>query len=145
MRSVFPWGVDFDEIFNSFFIDGTLMDAVSKLPNCLVSSTYPPTNVYEDDNKNYVIEVAVAGYSEDEINLNVEDMRVILELTPNKNKTPIYKQQGIRHSEGKISFGIHPRYDLKAIKATNKDGILTIKLPIKEEAKPSTITIEKNS
>jgi HSP20 family molecular chaperone IbpA len=139
-----PWGLaDIDEIFDVIF-SSDAFKTVSKLPDCLVSASYPPTNIYTDKDKNYIIQVAVAGWSDDEVSLNFEDMKLVLELNPSDEPDlPDYFQKGIRHSHTKITYGLHPRYDTRAVKAVKKDGILTITLPVKEEAKPSTVTINK--
>ena len=52
-----PFTVGFDDLFDRLF------------ETDINSSGYPPYNIIKSDNSNYVIEMAVAGFSKDQIEL----------------------------------------------------------------------------
>ncbi len=85
----------------------------------------------------YNIEVAIPGYSKEEISMNIDGNFLILEdhlsgeqSTSSTLKTPFLKR-----------FKLGEIIDKEQISASLKDGILTIELKIKEAALPRTIEI----
>ena len=140
---------DFDDIFRSFDSAFAVLDsmiknpeAVSRLPTILVSSAFPPADIY-DDNGDIVFELAVAGYEEDEIAIKFEDDYLKLNITPKKeDATRKYLQKGIKRCE------VHSKYYVPAVKYNASDavaklvnGILTIRVPIREAMKPRDVKI----
>ena len=118
------------------------------------NSGYPFYNVLQKLNDDgttagYLIEIAVAGFSEDEISISqVKDSLVISGTKPESDPkdqyfentyTPVF--QGISRKNFKREFTLTP--DIKVNGARLRDGILTIGLDkiIPEEDKPRLIKI----
>jgi len=130
-------GVDrlFDRIIDQF---DRASDAVSSTGN------YPPYNVLKTGEHTYQLEVAVAGFTQGEIEVNVNEGNLI--ITGEKQSTELpeghtYEHQGISARRFIRTFALMDYVEV--VSATNKDGILTIKLErhIPEAMKPKTIAI----
>lgn len=142
----------------------------SKANKMIVSSNYPPTNVYEDESGNFHIEMAVAGYKNENIYTDFKDgyLNVVLTKKPWKevltkaNADGTYSlpddvededetkeieknywiQHGIKEpkvAEQNILFDT-TKYDIRQLKKTLEDGMLTFIAPAKEEARPTLLT-----
>ena len=103
---------------------------------------YPPHNVYKDGD-NYVVEVALAGWEEDDISVIVENLKLIIEGEKQDSDTPpkhmAYK--GISTKNFSKTFILAPHY--MVTDATFKNGLLTIEVKhfLPEELKPKEIKI----
>lgn len=125
---------DFDEVFNGIENFHNIMPA-----------TFPPTNFYIDDDKNLKFEFALAGYVRDEIELSFDGDKMFLTLTPIRKEEDEHIKslsKGIKHSSAK-SYYVVPavKYDQSAATADYENGILTVFIPSREEAKPKKTTI----
>jgi molecular chaperone IbpA len=134
-------GVDrlFDRIIDQF---DRASDAVGTTGN------YPPYNVIKTGEHTYLIEVAVAGFTQGEIEVNVNEGNLI--ITGEKQTTELlegytYEHQGISARRFIRTFALMDYVEV--VGATNKDGILTVKLErhIPEAMKPKTIAITYES
>jgi molecular chaperone IbpA len=109
------------------------------------TNTYPPYNIEMVDESHYAITLAVAGFSQNEIDIQIENgMLSIRGNKPEKSENK-FLHQGIanRNFECKFNLAEH-------IEVTNADlsnGLLVISLvkEIPETMKPKTIAINKNS
>ena len=103
---------------------------------------YPPHNVYKDGD-NYVVEVALAGWEEEDISVIVENLKLIIEGEKQDSDTPpkhmAYK--GISTKNFSKKFVLAPHYVVTD--ATFKNGLLTIEVKhfLPEELKPREIKI----
>jgi molecular chaperone IbpA len=109
-----------------------------------VGSSYPPYNIIRLSDKETILEVAVAGFKEDEVSVTVEDGR--LKVSGSKKDGPetaqyLYKGIGTRSFER--SFALSK--DTKVERAEYADGILSVYVhyEIPEEKKPKQIPIVK--
>ena len=103
---------------------------------------YPPHNVYKDGD-NYVVEVALAGWEEDDISVIVENLELTIKGEKQDSDTPskhmAYK--GISTKNFSKKFVLAPHYVVTD--ATFKNGLLTIEVKhfLPEELKPREIKI----
>lgn len=98
-----------------------------------------PYNQYLKDNKDFVIEFALAGYKKDQIIVEVEDNSLIIETT--KSPTDVeYIHHGIKSKDLYFKFSIVNGYDSQNIKPSFKDGILKIVIP-KSESNSKTFKL----
>ena len=106
-------------------------------------TAFPPVNVVKKDDYNFVLELAVAGYKQDEIEITAE--RNSLKVTGKKSETDErnYLVKGIAGRSFSRQFVLSDTVVVRD--AELADGILSIKLEnvIPEEQKPRKITIQK--
>lgn len=91
-----------------------------------------------EDEKNYYIDVALAGMNKDNIKIELENDNIIISSVVNeKNEYASY------HQEFKKSLYVDPKdIDISTIESYMRDGILTVVLPKKKEDKKDKINIE---
>jgi molecular chaperone IbpA len=125
-----PFNVGLDDIFNR-------LDAMSGH-----NTNYPPYNLIKHDNANYEIEIALAGFSSDEIEISTEQniLRVASKVEKrDTERTYLYKGLSKRsfHNSWQLAD------DVKVTSVNFSDGLLTISLEkiIPEHQKKTTYTI----
>jgi len=126
-----PFSVGFDEIFN------TLQRA------SIPQSNYPPYNIIKKG-ETYYIEMAMAGFKQSDINIEVEDNSLTISATYADREDDIeFVHKGISEREFYKSFALAEYVEVK--KAKMVDGILLIELQknIPEENKPKIIKISR--
>ena len=126
-----PFSVGFDEIFN------TLQRA------SIPQSNYPPYNIIKKG-ETYYIEMAMAGFKQSDINIQVEDNSLTISATYADREDDIeFVHKGISEREFYKSFALAEYVEVK--KAKMVDGILLIELQknIPEENKPKIIKISR--
>jgi HSP20 family protein len=99
-------------------------------------------DIYEtEDALNVVLEMP--GVETDNVEIRVEDdvlsVQGRLDLSKYKGLQPLYTEYNVGHYAR--SFQLSSRVDQSKISAEMKDGVLTLKLPKAEEAKPRTIKV----
>lgn len=125
--------------FDRFF------DDVEKLLNMDVQKTasnFPPHNIIKLDDSRYVVELAVAGFSKDEIDISVDDGNLIVKGEKTDAKTDVqYLHKGIGTRSFTKSLTIADTIEVKG--AEFKDGILRIGLEniVPEHKKPRKVEI----
>jgi len=108
------------------------------------SGNYPPHNIVQRDETHFVVEVAVAGFAESEINVELADN--VLTVTGEKVKdseqtAPTYLHQGISNRNFVRDFTLADNVEVRG--AVVENGILSVELElvIPEEKKPKAIAI----
>ena len=136
-NSLRPFSVGFDSIFEEF---DRMLESTERY-----SSNYPPYNIHKLNEKDYKIEIALAGYSKDDIELELKESTLTVR---NKAKEKVVNKEG----NGVIHKGISTRQfersftiseDIKVKNAELKNGLLNIDLEriIPEEKKSRLIEI----
>jgi len=94
-------------------------------------------------------DIACVGLNKNDIKLDIADntLRVIyerpsIESNPSDEDAGHYIHRGIVRKAFNMGWKINPKYDTNAISATMENGLLSITIPVAEEAKPKTITIK---
>jgi molecular chaperone IbpA len=128
-----PQTVGFDRFFDAF--DQLALD---KLP----TNTYPPHNIVKLDDNNYLVELAVAGFSENEIEIDTLKGELTIsgkKATADANRS--YLHQGISARAFKKVVRLADTVQVDG--AGLENGILTIKLVnvIPDEKLPKRIPI----
>ena len=101
------------------------------------TSSMPAVNVREDD-KNYVLELAVPGIDKKDLKIDInDDVITISSETKNESEenTDGYKRKEFNYSSFYRSFYIPENVNRDSIGANYKDGILSVHLPKMEEEK----------
>jgi spore coat protein M/HSP20 family protein len=112
------------------------------------TSKIPPVDVSETD-KAYVIEAELAGYTQDEVHVNVD--KHVLKLSSTKESNPeedkkkksLVRERYYRAFER--SFSLPEDIDESSIEGEFTDGILTITMPKKAEVQPKSIEVKIKS
>lgn len=126
------WGIGFDGIFR------TLTEFDTK------PTAYPPHNITKFDDGKWQVEMALAGFRKEDLEITVKDkvMTVSSDVqTPEETFGEVI-HHGIAQRSFKTNFALGEYVEIDEAKL--EDGILTIKLVtnIPEEKKPKTIEIK---
>lgn len=108
-----------------------------------VSNGYPPYNIEVLEENRYAITLALAGFDQNEININVEKGVLTVRGEKSKDEQKQYLHQGIanRTFERKFNLADH----VEVTQADLNNGLLTISLKreIPEAMKPKNIAINQ--
>lgn len=105
-------------------------------------SSFPPYNVKKIDEDNYVVELAVAGYDRDDIDVTVDKDTLIIKSERENNDKADYLHKGIAGRNFTQTFTLGEYMIVKSASLDN--GLLTVKIEreIPDEAKPRQIKIK---
>lgn len=108
-------------------------------------NSFPPCNIYvNEENKDLVMEFAVAGIPKDKISLAVDGDNLLLEIEKVDRELKGFRlaQQGIKGAEIKRKFYVPAsKYSMDKIKTSLRDGILRIDIPAKAEMQKRKLLI----
>lgn len=107
----------------------------------------PPVDIYENDKHELVLKAELPDVTREDIHLKVENST--LTLTGQKKMEQEVREEQYRRIERSYgsftrSFTLPPTVDAGAIAADFKNGVLTVRLPLREEAKPRQIQVQVN-
>ena len=106
------------------------------------TSGYPITDIYKDDNDNQVIEMALAGFTKEDITIEVKENKISIahqaKAWDGEEKSP---RRIAKRSFNRSFVDYHNRFSLNKAKATFKNGLLQITIPLYDDAKPCMIDI----
>ena len=112
--------------------------------NPMQGTAYPKVNVYEYDDKVGVV-AEIPGLDKADLQIDVEDGV----LTIAGDKHGLFDDQGakvirreLKHSSFKRQFELGELLDGESIKASFKDGLLSIEIPKMEPAKPKKHSVK---
>jgi HSP20 family protein len=128
----------------------TLRDAMNQLltesvvrPRGWAGSSQAPLDLYETENE-YVAKLAAPGLKPDNFELTMQQNVLLI-----KGHTQAEQQEGVRYHVQEQRFGDFNRtiqfptlVDADKIQASLADGILTMRVPKAEAAKPKRITVK---
>lgn len=107
-----------------------------------------PVDIYENE-KGLHFEIAGTGLTKDDISIAIEgDVLKVSYKKPDDDgccevNECKYYHRGISKKSFNLAYRIPlSRFDLSKAEATMENGLLTIHIPIAEEAKPKTLTIK---
>ena len=134
--ALYPQFVGFDNIFNELerLVDGTTPTR---------NTSFPPHNIIKIDDNKYVVEMAVAGFGQDEVDVEIHDGTLIVK-GEKKDQTEVdYLYRGIATRSFTKSIRLSESIEVRG--AQFKDGILRIALEniIPEHKKPRKIEFSK--
>jgi len=127
--------------YSPFFRSTVGFDRLLNLLDTASEQGYPPYNIERSDENNYRVTVAVAGFADKELSVDVKDR--VLTITGKKDEAekPAYLHQGIAGRGFERSFQLAEHVEVKAARLQN--GLLHVDLEriVPEEKKPRRITI----
>lgn len=125
-----PFNVGLESIFNR-------LDAMSGH-----NTNYPPYNIIKNDNANYEIEIALAGFKPDEIEVSTEqNILRVASTVAKRDSERTYVHKGLSRRSFSNSWQLAD--DVRVSSVDFADGLLTISLEkiIPEHQKKTTYTI----
>jgi molecular chaperone IbpA len=112
------------------------------------NNNYPPYNILKTGDNTYEVQVAIAGFKQGEVNVEVKEGTLI--ITGEKIETALpegysYEHQGISSRRFIRTFSLADYVEVNS--ATSRDGILTVSLEriIPEALQPKSIAIAYES
>ena len=127
----FPFAIGFDRTFQLLNRADTLHE----------NTNYPPYNIIKHDAENYCIEIAVAGFTKEDISISKEKERLSIEGKQEEGEEQEYVHKGLASRSFKRTFTLADDIVVKG--ADMKNGILSVDLEriVPEEDKPQEIKI----
>jgi molecular chaperone IbpA len=131
--------LDFSPLYRSTVGFDRLLDMLDSAADA--SQGYPPYNIERTDDTHYRITLAVAGFGEKDLNVEVRDG--VLSVTGKREtaETPNFLHQGIAGRAFERRFQLAEHVEVRAAKLEN--GLLHVDLEriVPEEKKPRRIAI----
>ena len=124
-----------DLLFKNFFeTDSHFQSHAEIKPNY-------PCDLFTDDDGLH-IEIAAVGINKKDIKIETAEnqIKVIYDKTDDENSVD-YIHRGIARRSFNLGWKISPKFNLNKVKADMDKGLLSIFIPIADEAKPKAITI----
>lgn len=126
-----PFFIGFDSLFN-------------KLQNTGTATNYPPYNLIKTGEDTYLIELAVAGFDEEDFDIELHDGILTIQAEIGESDTVTnYLHKGIAARSFTRKFTLADTVEVDGVSL--HQGMLTVKLKnvIPEEKKPKKIPISK--
>lgn len=137
--------INFSHLHPSFIGFERLFDEINTIDKAVRQTSYPPYNIIKLEENKFVIEMAVAGFSESDIDITTEKNKLSIKGKKNVPANLEYIHKGISSKEFEQTFTLIPTIVIKD--ATFKDGMLNIYLEniIPDEMKPRKISISNKN
>ena len=133
ISALYPSYVGFDQLFTE------LEKLVGK--GQTVQTSFPPHNIIKVEDNKYVVEMAVAGFSKDEIDIQLDEGNLVIRGEKNTKDEANYVYRGIAARSFTKNIRLTDTMEVRG--AEFKDGILKIGLEnvIPDHKKPRKIEI----
>jgi HSP20 family protein len=105
----------------------------------------PPVDIYQTGEHELVLKAELPDLSREDIDITVENF--VLTLKGEKKLAAEVKEEQFHHIERSYgsfsrSFSLPRTVDASKVSAEYKNGVLTVRLPLREEAKPRQIKVD---
>ena len=109
------------------------------------NSWVPPVDIYQTGEHELVLKAELPDLSREEIDITVENF--VLTLKGEKKLATEVKEEQFHHIERSYgsfsrSFSLPRTVDATKVSADYKNGVLTVRLPLREEARPRQIKVD---
>jgi len=109
------------------------------------SAWMPPVDIFQTGEHELVLKAELPDMERDNIDINIENF--VLTITGEKKASNDVKDEQYHHVERRYgsfsrSFSLPQTVDPNRVSAEYKNGVLTVKLPLREEAKPRSIKVD---
>jgi len=127
-----------NEVFDNFFNDNDLFDGILKQS----TKGYPVADIYRDDDGSTILEFALAGFKKRELAIDVQPDKRSITVTGTANEENEKRQRIARRNFCRTYVNYDDNLDLSCAVATFENGLLSIKVPQRPEAKALSINIK---
>lgn len=105
----------------------------------------PPVDIYQTSDRELVLKAELPEMSREDIDITVENF--VLTIKGDKKLSSEMKEEQFHHVERRYgafsrSFSLPQTVDSTKVSAEYKHGVLTVRLPLREEAKPRSIKVD---
>ena len=122
-------------------------DAYGRSDEALMSSGnwVPPVDIYQNGDHELVLKAEVPDMTREDIDITVD--KGTLTIRGEKKLASDVKEEQFRRIERRYgsfsrSFSLPQTVDTSKVAADYKNGVLTVRLPLREEAKPRQIKVD---
>jgi HSP20 family protein len=105
----------------------------------------PPVDIFQTSDHELVLRAEIPDMNREDIDINIENF--VLTIKGEKKASTDVKDEQYHHVERRYgsfsrSFKLPQTVDPNKVSADYKNGVLTVKLPLREEAKPRSIKVD---
>jgi HSP20 family protein len=105
----------------------------------------PPVDIFQTGDHELVLKAELPDMERDNIDINIENF--VLTISGEKKASGEVKDEQYHHVERRYgafsrSFSLPTTVDPNRVSAEYKNGVLTVRIPLREEAKPRTIKVD---
>ena len=105
----------------------------------------PPVDIYQTGEHELVLKAELPDLTREDIDITVENF--VLTIKGEKKASTEVKDEQYHHIERRYgsfsrSFSLPQTVDPSKVSADYKNGVLTVKIPLREEAKPRSIKVD---
>jgi HSP20 family protein len=109
------------------------------------STWMPPVDIFQTGDHELVLTAELPDMAREDINITVENF--VLTINGEKKASEEVNDEQYHHAERRYgsfsrSFSLPQTVDPNRVSAEYKNGVLKIKLPLREEAKPRSIKVD---
>jgi HSP20 family protein len=105
----------------------------------------PPVDIYQTGDQELVLKAELPEIAREDIDITIENF--VLTIKGEKKPGADVKQEQFHHVERRYgtfsrSFSLPQTVDAGKVSADYKNGVLSVRLPLREEAKPRQIKVD---
>ena len=109
------------------------------------STWMPPVDIFQTGDHELVLKAELPDIEKDNIDINIENF--VLTIKGEKKASTDVKDEQYHHVERRYgtfsrSFSLPQTVDPNKVSAEYKNGVLTVRIPLREEAKPRSIKVD---
>jgi HSP20 family protein len=109
------------------------------------SAWMPPVDIFQTGDHELVLKAELPDMSREDIDVNIENF--VLTIKGEKKMSSDVKDDQYHHVERRYgtfsrSFSLPQTVDASRVAAEYRNGVLTVRLPLREEAKPRQIKVD---
>lgn len=132
-----PGFLGFD-VFNELF-SGAHYDLNSALTK--TTQGYPVTDIYESSDGSTVMEFALAGFKKEDLKIDVQPEKRTVTVSATATSGGDDNRKIARRSFTKTYVNYDNSLDFSTVTAKFENGLLTVKMPRRQEEKPKSVEI----
>ncbi len=109
------------------------------------ASWVPPVDVFQNGDHEIVLNAELPDMAREDIDINIENFVLTIKgekKASNDVKTEQYRHVERRYGSFSRSFSLPQTVDPSRVSAEYKNGVLAVRLPLREDARPRSVKVE---